>query len=239
MRPRRLKAVRSTALLLVLAAALAACGPGGDDARKAVTSAVQQAAPAARGKDWHGTVTVHITASGAFSDPLSSITEKADHWVDLAHTVNLDVNGAAQASIDYQETSKSDFREDYDFYTITGNEQLVIAASGPSADARVDIEIYPDGRYTVDYFAQGIDGTGHRTGSSAKRCKQGRDPGCLDDDNSTDETYPVTELGYVSGGVEGQVDSKHRYVLSGTHSEPYLHGEHVSGQTVVSWTLER
>jgi hypothetical protein len=44
--------------------------------------------------------------------------------------------------------------------------------------------------------ARGIDGSGHHTGSSTTTCN-GKDPSCADDANTTDESYPVPNLGYV------------------------------------------
>lgn len=231
---------------ILLAAGLPGCGPEGADAQKAVTQAVQQAAPAARRGAWHGTVTVRTTASGTFPDESNNEFAVTEHSVSVVHTANLDVNGDARATLSYEKTSQSQFRYDYDAYTITGNAQELVSASGPSPEARVSIELYPDGRYTIDYSARAIDGTGHATGQSFERCKPGTEPGmplkdpeCRDKHNTTDDTYPVADLGSVSGGVEGRTDRNDRDVLAGTESYPYELKSGVTGRTVVTWALRR
>jgi hypothetical protein len=229
--------------LVIVFAAMVTGGTGcdtkGADARKTAAKAVQQAAPAARRGAWHGTVTVRTTASGDFPDPSDNEFSQTTHSVNFLQTANFSVNGEAQANVSMSEQTDTRFRYDYDSYTISGTQNLLISASGRSPEARVNLEIYADGRYTIDFFARGVDGEQTTEMESQLRCKPRVDPECRDQNNESRDVAPVLNLAGASGGVEGRIDRKSPNAISGSFSEGYGRSDPVVGRTVISWELSR
>lgn len=222
-----------------MAAAGTGCGKEGAEAQKTTSKAVQKAIPAARRAAWHGTVTVRRTAAGNPPDPSNNEFSETTHSISVLQTANLNLNGQTQANVSYTETTDTTFKHLYDVYTISGTGSVVITGSGVSGDADVNLEIYENGRYTIDYFARGVDGEQTNKTSSRLRCKPKVEAECKDWDDETEEKAPVSDLGSISGGVEGRIDKKNPNQLSGSHSEPYQQIEGVNGRTVVSWSLSR
>lgn len=233
-----------TRLILALAIAVLAAGCDNDPtSQKLEQAAKKNAVEVARRGAWQGTVTVKTTASGTVPDPGDDFAETTSS-VGITQTTVLTVNdlalnGQATANVSYTEETGTQFRNDYDTHTVSGNQVVTISASGITRDARVNVEMFANGRYTIDFYSAPIDGEHRITGSTFSRCKPRLDPECRDSHSEINETSPMPALASASGGGEGRIDKNNPNRLTGGYTENYQVTEYVGGRTVVTWTLSR
>ena len=232
-------------LVAVLAGLGLNCGPAGG-ASAAASQAQQQTGTALKGiaqnlakSVWNGTVVI--------KDTLVSTTEQDDKVCcksqgssNMNQTVTITLtNGIAVAHISYDLRERSDSLDVYDYQTITGARTDVTTASGTNKDARVNVSIYPDGRFEIEYETRGVQGRYQMDETSQTTCKGrvGTDPNCKPGTTTNTDAAQPENLGGVSGSVGGKTTDPNK--LGGTTSETTDSTTTSTGKRTVTWNLYR
>jgi hypothetical protein len=145
----------------------------------------------------------------------------------------------ASAGITFKLNESSEQVDKYDGYTLTGTTTETTTATGTNnTDSRVNVAIYDDGRFEIEYEAGGVTGNYTMTQITVTRCNA-RATSCHPTSAQSSDAAKPTNLGGVSGTINGKIDPAQPNLLSGTMTDAFDRFEGSPGRTTISWNLKR
>ena len=147
-------------------------------------------------------------------------------------------NGIAAARVRYSALDTVETRDRYDQHTVEGMVTERTDAAGASKDSRVNVAIYDDGRFHIEYGASGVAGDYSKTEVSTTRCNS-KGVSCNPYTSSTSDSAQPKNLGGVGGSIRGTIDPNNPDVLAGSMTEQVsLLASGPPGRSSVSWSLK-